>query len=133
MTLFTQWERLASVLAGIARTAASENTRYALNRIDLSTGSAVLKDRATNRVTLAGGSATLSMPETESGLAHDFLVRAACTAETELSFAGGTFESDDETALDSPSAGETCVYMFTETAPGVYLVGRKIVNPIGGE
>jgi len=133
MTIFTQWEKLLTLLAAVAKAAARGETQYSFNRIDVAGGRGTLSDRAVNLVALSGGSVRLAMPETEPGRARDLLVRATCSEATELSFEGAEFEGDGEDALAAPDAGETVVYLFTETAPGVFLASRKVVEKIGTE
>jgi len=133
MTIFTQWDRLLTLIAKVAKGAARGETQYAFNRVDLTAGRGTLKDRAMNQVTLTGGVVRLSMPEIDPGRAHDVLARVTCEAATEVVFEGAEFESDGDDALVAPDAGETVIYLFTETAPGVFLASRKAVEKIGTE
>ena len=89
-----------------------------------------MADRAMNVVTLSGGTATLAVPEIVPGKARDFLLRAECTASTDLKFAGADFEGETNGELDPPGEGETVIYFFTETKAGTLLVSRKAVNTI---
>ena len=133
LTVFNQFPQLTRLLARIARVAARQETQWTFNRIDLSTGKATLKDRAMNQVALTGGVATLSMPPMEPGRAHDLLVRATCETATEVVFDGAEFEGEGGGELAAPSVGETIIYLFTETAPGVFLASRKAVEKIEEE
>jgi len=157
LTVFNQFPQLTRLLARIARVAAKQETQWTFNRIDLSTGKATLKDRAMNQVTLTGGVVRLSMPEIEAGRAHDLVARVTCEAETEVVFDGAEFEMHRRAEgsegtfgeaepggsamrvregggeLAAPSVGETIIYLFTETAPGVFLASRKVVEKIEEE
>ncbi len=133
MTIFTQWDKLLTLLAKVAKGAARSETQYEFNRLDLSTGKATMKDRAMNAVALVGGEVTVAVPDTDPGKARDFLLRAECTAATDLTFAGADFEGSEGGELKAPDEGETVIYFFTETKAGTFLVGRKVVEKLDNE
>ena len=130
IVIFDQWEKLVSLLKGMAASSATERTQYAINRVEAKDGVARLADRAANNLALAGGSTTVVMPDMVPGKARDFMLRVTASGENEIAFTGaGAFEGE-EGALEPPGDGETVVYFFTETSSDVLLVARKAVERI---
>ena len=126
--VFEQWDRLVTLLKGIAAGSATERTQYAINRVEVNDGVARLADRASNNLALAGGRTTVVMPDIVPGQARDLMPRVPASGENELAFAGAEAFEGDEGALEPPSDGETVVYFFTETDGDVMLVARKPVE-----
>ena len=131
LCLFPQWDDLVSLMRNLARHSAADICQRNFVRIKPVDGHALLTDRAMNALALTGEAVTLQMPDMIPGKARDFLVRVTAETESDLLFTGAeAFEGDNQDVLMPPNAGETVIYFFTETAPDVLLVSRKVVTPI---
>ena len=131
LCLFPQWDDLVSFMRNLARHSAADICQRNFVRIKPVDGHALLTDRAMNALSLTGEAVTLQMPDMIPGKARDFLVRVTAETESDLLFTGAeAFEGDNQDVLMPPNAGETVIYFFTETAPDVLLVSRKVVTPI---
>ena len=131
LCLFPQWDDLVSLMRNLARHSAADICQRNFVRIKPVDGHALLTDRAMNVLALTGEAVTLQMPDMIPGKARDFLVRVTAETESDLLFTGAeAFEGDNQDVLMPPNAGETVIYFFTETAPDVLLVSRKVVTPI---
>ena len=131
LCLFPQWDDLVSLMRNLARHSAADICQRNFVRIKPVDGHALLIDRAMNVLALTGEAVTLQMPDMIPGKARDFLVRVTAETESELYFTGAeAFEGDNQDVLMPPNAGETVIYFFTETAPDVLHVTRKVVTPI---
>ena len=130
IVIFDQWEKLVSMLKGMAASSATERTQYAINRVVPKDGRAQLADRAANNLAVEGGTTTVVMPDIVPGKARDFMLRVTASGESELVFTGAEAFEGEEGALEPPGDGETVVYFFTETAADVLLVARKAVERI---
>ena len=131
LCLFPQWDDLVSFMRNLARHSAADICQRNFVRIKPVDGYALLTDRAMNALALTGEAVTLQMPDMIPGKARDFLVRVTAETESELYFIGAeAFEGDNQDVLMPPNAGETVIYFFTETAPDVLLVSRKVVTPV---
>ena len=131
LCLFPQWDDLVSFMRNLARHSAADICQRNFVRIKPVDGHALLTDRAMNVLALTGEAVTLQMPDMIPGKARDFLVRVTAETESDLLFTGAeAFEGDNQDVLMPPNAGETVIYFFTETAPDVLLVSRKVVTPI---
>ena len=128
IVIFDQWEKLVSLLKGMAASSATERTQYDIVRIVPKDGRAQLADRAMNNLAVEGGATTVVMPDMVSGKAREFMLRVTASGENEIAFAGADAFEGDEGALEPPGDGETVVYFFTETASDVMLVARKAVG-----
>ena len=128
IVIFDQWEKLVSLLKGMAASSATERTQYDIVRIVPKDGRAQLADRAMNNLAVEGGSTTVVMPDMVPGKAREFMLRVTASGENEIAFAGADAFEGDEGALEPPGDGETVVYFFTETASDVMLVARKAVG-----
>ncbi len=128
IVIFDQWEKLVSLLKGMAASSATERTQYDIVRIVPKDGRAQLADRAMNNLAVEGGATTVVMPDMVPGKAREFMLRVTASGENEIAFAGADAFEGDEGALEPPGAGETVVYFFTETASDVMLVARKAVG-----
>lgn len=129
--VFNQWEKLLYLLRSIATASAADKSQYAIVRLMPEDGHALLTDRAMNALALTGEAVTLQMPDMIPGKARDFLVRVTAETESDLLFTGAeAFEGDNQDVLMPPNAGETVIYFFTETAPDVFLVARRLVERI---
>ena len=131
LCLFPQWDDLVSFMRNLARHSAADICQRNFVRIKPVDGHALLTDRAMNVLALTGEAVTLQMPDMIPGKARDFLVRVTAETESDLLFTGAeAFEGDNQDVLMPPNAGETVIYFFTETAPDVLHVTRKVVIPI---
>ena len=131
LCLFPQWDDLVSFMRNLARHSAADICQRNFVRIKPVDGHALLTDRAMNVLALTGEAVTLQMPDMIPGKARDFLVRVTAETESDLLFTGAeAFEGDNQDVLMPPNAGETVIYFFTETAPDVLLVSRKVVTPV---
>ena len=131
LCLFPQWDDLVSFMRNLARHSAADICQRNFVRIKPVDGHALLTDRAMNALALTGEAVTLQMPDMIPGKARDFLVRVTAETESELYFTGAeAFEGDNQDVLMPPNAGETVIYLFTETAPDVLHVSRKVVTPV---
>ena len=131
LCLFAQWDDLVSFMRNLARHSAADICQRNFVRIKPVDGHALLTDRAMTALSLTGEAVTLQMPDMIPGKARDFLVRVTAETESDLLFTGAeAFEGDNQDVLMPPNAGETVIYFFTETAPDVLLVSRKVVTPI---
>ena len=131
LCLFPQWDNLVSFMRNLARHSAADICQRNFVRIKPVDGHALLMDRAMNALSLTGEAVTLQMPDMIPGKARDFLVRVTAETESDLLFTGAeAFEGDNQDVLMPPNAGETVIYFFTETAPDVLHVTRKVVTPI---
>ena len=128
IVIFDQWERLVSLLKGMAASSATERTQYDIVRVVPKDGRAQLADRAMNNLAVEGGTTTVVMPDMVPGKAREFMLRVTASGENEIAFAGADAFEGDEGALEPPGDGETVVYFFTETASDVMLVARKAVG-----
>jgi len=128
IVIFDQWEKLVSLLKGMAASSATERTQYDIVRIVPKDGRAQLSDRAMNNLAVEGGATTVVMPDMVPGKAREFMLRVTASGENEIAFAGADAFEGDEGALEPPGDGETVVYFFTETASDVMLVARKAVG-----
>ena len=128
IVIFDQWEKLVSLLKGMAASSATERTQYAINRVEAKDGIARLADRAANNLALAGGRTTVVMPDIVPGKARDLMLRVTATGDNEIAFTGAEAFEGDAGSLEPPSDGETVVYFFTETDGDVMLVARKPVE-----
>ena len=127
---FTQWDKLTSLLRGMARQSATDYAQRNIVRVEPKDGRAQLVDRAANNLAVGGGTTTVVMPDMTPGKARDFMLRVTASGENEIVFSGaGAFEGE-EGALEPPGDGETIVYFFTETSSDVLLVARKAVERI---
>ena len=130
IVIFDQWEKLVSLLKGMAASSATERTQYDIVRIVPKDGRAQLADRAMNNLAVEGGATTVVMPDMVPGKAREFMLRVTASGENEIAFAGADAFEGDEGALEPPGDGETVVYFFTETSSDVLLVARKAVERI---
>ena len=128
--VFDQWEKLVSLLKGMAASSATERTQYDIVRIVPKDGRAQLADRAMNNLAVEGGATTVVMPDMVPGKAREFMLRVTASGENELLFTGAEAFEGEEGALEPPGDGETVVYFFTETSSDVLLVARKVVERI---
>ena len=127
---FTQWDKLTSLLRGMARQSAADYAQRKIVRIIPKNGVAHLANYAANLLAVNGGTTTVVMPDMVPGKARDFMLRVTASGENEIVFSGaGAFEGE-EGALEPPGDGETVVYFFTETSSDVLLVARKAVERI---
>ena len=127
--VFRQWEALMNLLKGIARGEVEASLPYALRTVtpDDGTGVVTLEDRTAGSLAVTGGVTKVLLPDPVSGRARDFLLRVSATGENELRFEGGTFEGEAG-ALDAPTDGSSALLVFTETAPGTFLVTRRVLQ-----
>ena len=131
LCLFPQWDDLVSFMRNLARHSAADICQRNFVRIKPVDGHALLTDRAMNVLALTGEAVTLQMPDMIPGKARDFLVRVTAETESDLLFTGAeAFEGDNQDVLMPPNAGETVIYFFTETAPDILHVARKVVTPV---
>ena len=131
LCLFPQWDNLVSFMRNLARHSAADICQRNFVRIKPVDGHALLTDRAMNVLALTGEAVTLQMPDMIPGKARDFLVRVTAETESDLLFTGAeAFEGDNQDVLMPPNAGETVIYFFTETAPDILHVSRKVVTPV---
>ena len=128
--VFEQWEKLVSLMKGMAASSAAERTQYAISRVAPEDGRAKLADRAANNLAVEGGTTTVVMPDMVPGRARDFMLRVTASGENEIVFAGAEAFEGEPGSLDPPGDGETAVYFFTETSADVLLVARRIVERI---
>ena len=118
-------------MRNLARHSAADICQRNFVRIKPVDGHALLTDRAMNALSLTGEAVTLQMPDMIPGKARDFLVRVTAETESDLLFTGAeAFEGDNQDVLMPPNAGETVIYFFTETAPDILHVSRKVVTPV---
>ena len=130
IVIFDQWEKLVSLLKGMAASSATERTQYDIVRVVPKDGRAQLADRAMNNLAVEGGATTVVMPDMVPGKAREFMLRVTASGENELLFTGAEAFEGEEGALDPPGDGETVVYFFSETSSDVLLVARKAVERI---
>ena len=131
LCLFPQWDDLVSFMRNLARHSAADICQRNFVRIKPVDGHALLMDRAMNVLALTGEAVTLQMPDMIPGKARDFLVRVTAETESDLLFTGAeAFEGDNQDVLMPPNAGEMVIYFFTETAPDILHVSRKVVTPV---
>ena len=117
--VFDQWDKLVSLVKGMAAGAAAAKTQYGIAR---------LVDRAANNLAVEGGTTTVVMPDMVPGKARDFMLRVTASGDNEIVFSGAEAFEGEEGSLEPPGDGETVVYFFTETAADVLLVARKVVE-----
>ena len=131
--VFEQWDKLTALMRRIAASSASEESQYAIKRVQTKDGRAHLDDRTANVLAIEGGTTTVVMPDIEPGKARDFMLRVTATGENNLVFEGAEAFEGESDALEPPGDGETVVYFFTETAADILLVARKVVERIETE
>ena len=127
---FTQWDKLTSLLRGMARQSAADYAQRKIVRIIPKNGVAHLANYAANLLAVNGGTTTVVMPDMVPGKARDFMLRVTASGENEIVFSGAEAFEGEEGALEPPGDGETVVYFFTETSSDVLLVARKVVERI---
>ena len=127
---FPQWDKLTSLLRGMARQSAADYAQRNIVRIIPKNGIAHLVNYAANLLAVEGGKTTIVMPDIVPGKARDFMLRVTASGENELLFTGAEAFEGEEGALEPPGDGETVVYFFTETSSDVLLVARKAVERI---
>lgn len=125
--VFRQWEALTDLLKGIARGEVETSLPYAFRTVTPDGGVVTLEDRTAGSLAVTGGVTKVVLPDPVSGRARDFLLRVSATGENELRFEGGTFEGEAG-ALDAPADGTSALFVFTETAPGTFLVTRRVLQ-----
>lgn len=125
--VFRQWEALMNLLKGIARGEVEASLPYALRTVTPDDGTVTLDDRTVSSLAVTGGATRVLIPDPVPGRARDFLLRVSATGENELRFEGGTFEGEAG-ALDAPTDGSSALLVFTETAPGTFLVTRRVLQ-----
>ena len=125
---FPQWDKLTSLLRGMARQSAADYAQRNIVRIIPKNGVAHLDNYAANLLAVEGGTTTVVMPDIVPGKARDFMLRVTATGDNEIAFTGAEAFEGEAGALDPPGDGETVVYFFTETASDVMLVARKPVE-----
>ena len=119
-----------NLLKGIARGEVEASLPYALRTVTPDGGVVTLEDRTAGSLAVTGGVTKVVLPDPVPGRARDFLLRVSATGENELRFEGGTFEGEAG-ALDAPADGSSALLVFTETAPGTFLVTRRVLQGIG--
>ena len=127
---FPQWDKLTSLLRGMARQSAADYAQRNIVRVEPKDGRAQLVDRAANNLAVDGGTTTVVMPESVPGKARDFMLRVTASGDNVIAFTGAEAFEGEEGALDPPGDGETVVYFFSETSSDVLLVARKAVERI---
>ena len=127
--VFRQWEALTDLLKGIARGEAETSLPYAFRTVTPEGGVVTLEDRTVSSLAVAGGTTKVILPGPVPGRARDFLLRVSATGENSLRFEGGEFEGEAG-ALDAPADGSSALLVFTETAPGTFLVTRRALTRI---
>ena len=125
---FPQWDKLTSLLRGMARRSAADYAQRKIVRIIPKSGVAHLANYAANLLAVEGGTTTIIMPDIVPGRARDFMLRVTATGDNEIAFTGAEAFEGDAGSLEPPSDGETVVYFFTETDGDVMLVARKPVE-----
>ena len=125
--VFRQWEALTDLLKGIARGEAEASLPYAFRTVTPDGGVVTLENRTAGSLAVTGGATRVLLPDSVPGRARDFLLRVSATGENELRFEGGTFEGEAG-ALDAPADGSSALLVFTETAPGTFLVTRRVLQ-----
>ena len=126
--VFDQWDKLVSLIRGMAAGAATAKTQYKIARTVPKDGRVQLVDRAANNLAVDGGTTTVLMPDMVPGKARDFMLRVTASGENEIVFTGAEGFEGEEGSLEPPGDGETVVYFFTETDGDVMLVARKPVE-----
>ena len=125
---FPQWDKLTSLLRGMARQSAADYAQRKIVRIIPKNGVAHLANYAANLLAVEGGTTTVVMPDIVPGKARDFMLRVTASGENEIVFSGAEAFEGEEGSLEPPGDGETVVYFFTETAADVMLVARKVAE-----
>ena len=125
--VFRQWEALMNLLKGIARGEVETSLPYAFRTVTPDGGVVTLEHRTAGSLAVTGGVTKVVLPDPVPGRARDFLLRVSATGENELRFEGGTFEGEAG-ALDAPADGTSVLFVFTETAPGTFLVTRRMLQ-----
>ena len=125
---FPQWDKLTSLLRGMARQSAADYAQRKIVRIIPKNGVAHLANYAANLLAVEGGTTTIIMPDIVPGKVRDFMLRVTATGDNEIAFTGAEAFEGDAGSLEPPSDGETVVYFFTETDGDVMLVARKPVE-----
>ena len=126
--VFDQWDKVVSLIRGMAAGAATAKTQYKIARTVPKDGRVQLVDRAANNLAVDGGTTTVLMPDMVPGKARDFMLRVTASGENEIVFTGAEGFEGEEGSLEPPGDGETVVYFFTETDGDVMLVARKPVE-----
>ena len=152
---FTQWDKLTSLLRGMARRSAADYAQRSIVRIIPKNGIAHLANNAMNFLAVDGNApesearregsseaqngeaglkaprtTTVVMPDMTPGKARDLMLRVTASGDNEIVFSGAEAFEGEEGALEPPGDGETVVYFFTETSSDVLLVARKAVERI---
>lgn len=99
---FPQWDKLSSLLRGMARQSAAEYAQRDIVRIIPKNGVAHLADNAVNLLAVEGGKTTIVMPDMTPGKARDFMLRVTASDEDEIAFTGADAFEGEEGALEPP-------------------------------
>lgn len=78
---FPQWDKLTSILRGMARQSAADYAQLNIVRIISKNGIAHLANYAANLLAVEGGTTTIIMPEMTPGKARDFMLRITASGE----------------------------------------------------
>ena len=81
---FTQWDKLASLLRGMARQSAADYAQRKIVRIIPKNGIAHLANYAPNLLAVEGGKTTIVMPDIVPGKARDLMLRVSASGENEI-------------------------------------------------
>ncbi len=78
---FPQWDKLTSLLRGMARQSDADYAQLNIVRIIPKNGIAHLANYAANLLAVEGGTTTIIMPEMTPGKARDFMLRVTASGE----------------------------------------------------
>jgi len=110
---FPQWDKLTSLLRGMARQSAADYAQQNIVRIIPKNGVAHLVNYAANLLAAEGGKTTIVMPDMTPGKARDFMLRVTASGENEIVFNGaGAFEGE-EGALEPPPRDDQPIRVLT--------------------
>ena len=77
----SQWDKLTSLLRGMARQSAADYAQRNIVRIIPKNGIAHLANYAANLLAVEGGKTTIVMPDMVPGKARDFMLRVTTSGE----------------------------------------------------
>ena len=81
---FPQWDKLTSLLRGMARQSAADYAQRKIVRIIPKNGIAHLANYAAKLLAVEGGKTTIIMPDMTPGKARDFMLRVTASGDNEI-------------------------------------------------
>ena len=118
---FPQWDKLTSLLRGMARQSAADYAQRKIVRIIPKNGIAHLANYAANLLAVEGGKTTIIMPDMTPGKARDFMLRVTASGDNEI--VGKRVWSRarrPSSGTPTPSSNRTCSFPAYGSPCGIF-------------